>query len=109
MHDAIQRHGLIDPADWGYRRSEQRPALSDIVQKNAKGGTISYDYAENHSRYSSHSDVVVEVTAGVARVIGGNVGDTVSMRRINAAGDDIQEYELDASGFLRDGRDDGAP
>ncbi len=106
VHDAIQARilGLADRPFWGYRRSEQRPALGDIVQKNAKGGAISYDYAENHSRYSSHSDVVVEVTAGVARVIGGNVGDTVSMRRVNDAGDDIQEYELDASGFLRDGQ-----
>lgn len=106
VHDAIQARvlGLSDRPFWGYRRTEQRPALGDIIQKNAKGGTIGYDYAETHSRYPSHSDVVVEVTAGVARVIGGNVGDTVSMRRVNEQGDDIQEYELDAAGFLRAGQ-----
>jgi hypothetical protein len=47
---------------------------------------------------------VVEVTSHVARVIGGNVGDTVSMRDITSAGDNIQEYVLDADGFIAGGQ-----
>lgn len=107
VHDAIQARimGQGDRPFWGYRRTEQRPALGDIVQKNAKGGTITFDFAESNARYSSHSDIVVEVTPGVARVIGGNVADTVALRHVNAvSGDDIQEYLLDESGFIRDGQ-----
>jgi hypothetical protein len=43
----------------------------------------------------SHSDIVVEVSPDVVRVVGGNVGDTVTY------GGDLQEYELDVEGFLK--------
>lgn len=83
-----------DKPFWGYRITEQRPEIGDIIQRNRDEGAFSYSYAENHSDYSSHSDIVVEVTSDVVRVVGGNVGDTV------ATGTDLQEYRLDANGFL---------
>ncbi len=87
-----------DKPFWGYRITEEKPQLGDIVQRNRGAGEFTYSFAENHAEYSSHSDVVVEVTPDVVRVIGGNVGDTVSL------GGDIQEYDLDADGFIKPGQ-----
>lgn len=85
----------LDKPFWGYRITEQRPELGDIIQRNRSGGSFTFSYAENHAEYKSHSDIVVEVTPDVVRVIGGNVSDTVML------GTDIQEYELDADGFIK--------
>jgi hypothetical protein len=90
--------GRTDKPFWGYRITEQRPALGDIIQRNRAGNNFSFSYAENHADYASHSDIVVEVTPDVVRVVGGNVQDTVSLGR------DIQEYELDGGGFLKPGQ-----
>lgn len=105
-NDAIQARvvGRTNRPFWGYRRSERRPEIGDIIHRNRGAGAFTFDYAENHSNFISHSDVVVEVTSSVARVIGGNVGDTVSMRSIDGSGDNIQEYNLDSNGFIADGQ-----
>jgi hypothetical protein len=87
-----------DKPYWGYRITEQKPALGDIIQRNRAGNAFSFSYAENHADYASHSDVVVEVTPDVVRVIGGNVRDTVSF----ATG--AQEYDLDGDGFIKPGQ-----
>ncbi len=88
----------LDKPFWGYRITEKKPDLGDIIQRNRHHGQFTYSYAENHSQYSSHSDVVVEVTPDVVRVVGGNVGDTVAL------GGDPQEYELDGDGFIKPGQ-----
>ncbi|QQO01695.1 DUF2272 domain-containing protein [Pseudomonas sp. SW-3] len=85
----------LDKPFWGYRITEKQPEIGDIIQRNRGSGTFSYSYAENHSSYNSHSDIVVEVTPDVARVIGGNVSDTVTLNR------DLQEYHLDTEGFIK--------
>jgi hypothetical protein len=36
--------------------------------------------------------------------MGGNVGDTVSMREFTASGDNLQEYNLDQNGFVKPGQ-----
>lgn len=87
-----------DKPFWGYRITEQRPALGDIIQRNRAGNNFSFSYAENHADYSSHSDIVVEVTPDVVRMVGGNVQDTVSFGR------EVQEYELDGDGFIKPGQ-----
>lgn len=84
-----------DKPFWGYRITERRPELGDIVQRNRGNNNFSYSYAENHSQYNSHSDVVVEVRPDVIRVLGGNVSDTVTF------GGDLQEYHLDAEGYIK--------
>ena len=104
-HDAIQARfqSLGDKPFWGYQRNERAPALGDIILRNRGRSNFSFDYAENHSRYFSHSDIVVEVTPNVVRVMGGNVSDTVTMRSFDH-GDNIQEYELDSEGYVKDGQ-----
>lgn len=104
-HDAIQGKvlGRTDRPFWGYRRSDAKPELGDIIHRNRGSNNFTYDYTENHSSFESHSDAVVEVTSHVVRVIGGNVGDTVSMSEV-VGGDNLQEYNLDSQGFIADGQ-----
>ncbi|WP_169313734.1 DUF2272 domain-containing protein [Asticcacaulis biprosthecium] len=87
-----------DKPFWGYRITEAKPELGDIIQRNRGGNTYSFSYAENHAEYASHSDIVVEVTPDVVRVIGGNVGDTVGL------GAGLQEYDLTPDGHLKTGQ-----
>lgn len=105
VNDAIQSRilGRTDRPFWGYRPSEAKPALGDIIARNRDGNDYSFDYAENHEYYLSHSDIVVEVTDRVVRVMGGNVRDTVSTSTPHAPFD-IQEYELATDGQLRSGQ-----
>lgn len=100
VHDAIQARLLsrTDRPFWGWRIGEQRPALGDIVARNRLSNAYSYDYAESHPHYKSHSDVVVEVKDRIIRVLGGNVGDTVS------SSGELQDYDLDAGGFIAGGQ-----
>jgi len=88
----------LDKPFWGYRITERKPELGDIIQRNRSGGAFSYSYAENHTQYNSHSDIVIEVTPDVVRVTGGNVGNTAAFATAN------QEYDLDDAGFLRPGQ-----
>ncbi|MDN7141279.1 DUF2272 domain-containing protein [Pseudomonas sp. JQ170] len=88
----------LDKPFWGYRINEQKPEIGDIIQRNRESGVFTYSYAENHERYISHSDIVVEVTPDVVRVLGGNVSDTVTLSG------DLQEYQLDANGYLEPGQ-----
>lgn len=88
----------LDKPFWGYRISEQKPQIGDIIQRNRASGNFTYSYAENHAEYISHSDIVVEVTPDVARVLGGNVSDTVTMSS------DLQEYQLDSEGYIEPGQ-----
>lgn len=90
--------GRTDKPFWGYPISDKKPELGDIIQRNRSGGNYSFSYAENHSNYASHSDIVVEVTPDVVRVVGGNVGDSVRL------GDGLQEYALTADGYLKSGQ-----
>lgn len=85
----------LDKPFWGYRITEKKPEIGDIIQRNRGSGVFTYSYAENHSKYESHSDIVVEVTPDVVRVLGGNVSDTVTMDG------DLQEYQLDTEGFIK--------
>ncbi len=90
--------GRTDKPFWGYRITEEKPALGDIIQRNRGGNTFSFSYAENHAQYASHSDIVVEVKEDVVRVLGGNVSNTVGF------GTHLQEYHLTLDGHLKDGQ-----
>ena len=87
--------GRRDKPFWGYPITEAKVELGDIVQRNRGDGAYSFSYAENHSQYESHSDIVVEVTSSVARVLGGNVSDSVTLQGSK------QEYELDERGHIK--------
>lgn len=106
VHHAIKSRVVGDTSVpfWGYPIDKAKPELGDIVQRNRGGGNFSFAYAESHSSYVSHSDIVVEVRPDVIRVIGGNVGDTVSMKSMTRSGDNLQDYALDANGHIKAGQ-----
>lgn len=87
--------GRTDKPFWGYRINEEKPALGDIIQRNRGGNAFTFSHAENHAGYNSHSDIVVEVTPDVVRVLGGNVGNTVAFAT------SAQEYHLTPDGYLK--------
>lgn len=62
--------------------------------KNWPETDYTFSWAENHEKYNSHSDIVVEVKPDIVRVIGGNVSDSVNMK----------EYRLDKDGYLKEGQ-----
>lgn len=76
----------------GYRISEEPVRVGDILAKARNGSGVTYDNVLNKDWFDSHSDIVVEVKPGRAVIIGGNVGQSVSMR----------DVELDSSGCVSD-------
>jgi hypothetical protein len=70
----------------------QKPAVGDIIQNNRRGHKFDFAFASTHTKYESHSAIVVEVgqdtQGGFAFCIGGNENDSVrrSVVRLNANG-----------------------
>ena len=75
---------------WGFRISEHKPGLGDMVCRTRTAQRITYDFAASHSSFKSHCDIVVALEPGAAVTIGGNVSNSVSVTR----------YKLDATGQL---------
>ena len=77
---------------WGYRLTEYKPEVGDLIcyVRGSAIGKINYDSKSND--YESHTDLVVEKSGNLLKVIGGNVEDSVTMKHIL----------LDESGFLVD-------
>ena len=71
----------VDP-----RTTELQPG--DIVVKNRGGGNFNYSDFQNGKTdgASSHGDVVVSVSGGTAKVVGGNVSNKVTGYSVNARG-----------------------
>lgn len=78
----------------GYRISEEPVRVGDILAKARNGSGVTYDNVLSKDWFESHSDIVVEVKPGRAVIIGGNVGQSVSMRDVT----------LDNNGHVSDNR-----
>ena len=74
---------------WGFRLTERAPEVGDLICYSREAG-ISYD--TQSASYKSHCDIVVSKTATSIRVIGGNVGNSVS----------IKNLKIEANGLLAD-------
>lgn len=74
----------------GYRVTEKKPDVGDIVCRRRTSANITYDFASTNNGFSSHCDIVIRVTDDFVTTIGGNVSHTVS--RVN--------YPLTDEGFL---------
>lgn len=75
---------------WGYRLGESKPEVGDIVCQWRKT-KVDYDHAAAHSKFSSHTDIVVAATSKEITTIGGNVAQSVAAKT----------FRLDEGGFLR--------
>ena len=60
---------------------ERAPGVGDIIHANRNGQTLDYAFARTHTKYLSHSAIVVEVgTDSIGRfalTIGGNESDSI--------------------------------
>jgi hypothetical protein len=94
IHFAIQnrlghKHGAVFH---GWRLTEYRPKEGDLVCYSRAGSGITFDKAIKRDAYKSHSDIVVCVRPGEIGVIGGNVGDSVTLKFLTTT----------AGGYLND-------
>jgi hypothetical protein len=77
---------------WGYHPSEAPLKIGDLVcYARQPGITVN----TQSSSYKSHADLVVDVSAGKALVIGGNVGNSVTRKalKVDSAGLLVDQHE----------------
>ncbi|MEL7098886.1 MAG: DUF2272 domain-containing protein [Pseudomonadota bacterium] len=74
----------------GYRLSERRPQIGDLIARRRTSAAIDYDYAAQHDAFKSHTDMVIAVGNGYVDAIGGNLAHSVRTQR----------YRTDAAGYL---------
>lgn len=90
IHDSIVRRQRNEASPfWGFRITEHKPALGDMVCR-WRAVPRSFDDAARRDDFKSHCDIVVQLGDGSVNTIGGNVANSVSTTR----------YRLDAQGFL---------
>lgn len=92
INQAIEARAEQDErcAFWGYRLKERAPEVGDMVAY-ARQDDIDFDHRA--PVYKSHCDLVVAVRPGEIDVIGGNVQDSVTLKRL----------KTDSQGLLVDG------
>jgi hypothetical protein len=62
----------------GYKPEEVKIEVGDLIGRPRQTG-VTYD---TNNSYKSHTDIVVEVTPTEAKMIGGNIGNSVSMTKV---------------------------
>ncbi|WP_299877697.1 DUF2272 domain-containing protein [uncultured Sulfitobacter sp.] len=77
---------------WGYKISDHKPQIGDMVCRRRTSANITYDFASTHDAFKSHCDIVISIRDDHVSTIGGNISHTVA--RVN--------YPIDASGHLSD-------
>jgi hypothetical protein len=65
---------------WLFRPSEVAPRVGDILCNARDGSGVTFDNVDDGRSRAAHGDIVVSVSAGKIEVIGGNLGDSVSLR-----------------------------
>ena len=85
IHMALQNRvtGVPDAAFVGHRLDEYAPKVGDLVAYSRTDKPMTFTRAVNRQRYKSHSDVVVYTRQGEIGVIGGNVGHSVTLKRVS--------------------------
>lgn len=98
IRDAIaaKKSGDTEAAYWGHSSKERAPQVGDMLGYARESG-VDYDHQKpEQDKYRSHTDIVTRVGDGFLEVIGGNIGDTVSLRRVpiddNGMVQDQQRY-----------------
>lgn len=66
----------------GHRLKEFAPMVGDLIAHARADSDVSYDNAVNQGTFKSHCDLVVAVRPREIDVIGGNVGNSVSLRTL---------------------------
>jgi len=93
IRDAIekQKDGVSAPF-WGFKLGNHKPQLGDLVAQ-WRETSVAFDRLPSGG-FKSHCDIIVELGDNEVRAVGGNVGNSVSIR----------SFQLDSSGFLKPGK-----
>ncbi len=92
VHQAIKRREAgTNGSFWGFRLSEHKPAIGDIVCMARGNFSATYDHAKSNNAFSSHCDIIVSVRDDHVSTLGGNVGHTVKRKT----------FGLNNAGFLK--------
>ena len=91
IHAAIANAKAGQGAFLGRRIGQYVPKVGDVLQNNRGKHKFDFDYAATHTRYESHSAIVVEVgtdnRGGYLWTIGGNEGDSVGIKEVRLTAD----------------------
>jgi hypothetical protein len=71
--------GSTDAGMWGFRLAERAPEPGDLICYARQPG-VSYDTPS--ASYKSHADLVISRTASEIEVLGGNVGNSVTLKHL---------------------------
>jgi hypothetical protein len=82
INDAIRCCDQPDAAFQGKRIEDYAPQLGDLICRRRAGSDVTFDNAANTSWYTSHTDIVTAIKPGEVEMIGGNVSQSVSVRRL---------------------------
>jgi len=72
----VARESGTDAPFWGFRLSEHKPQLGDLVCRGRTNQNITYDFARQEDAFFSHCDVVCRIEDGKVFAIGGNVSQS---------------------------------
>jgi hypothetical protein len=99
VHDAVtKKEAGVHAPFWGHRLSDYAPQPGDMIAE-WRINQRTYDDAKSMDKFASHCDIVVRVTDSHAYTIGGNVSNSVFMRK--------NRFALDSSGKLKPGATSG--
>ena len=91
IHQSIKKREAGSAASfWGFRLNEHKVGLGDLVCQ-WRESVQTYDSAKADDSFFSHCDVVVEVSPGSVRALGGNNDHSVGFKT----------YATNAAGFLK--------
>jgi hypothetical protein len=82
INDAIKRCNEDGAPFHGKRIEEYAPQLGDLICRTREGSDVTFDTALNTPWYTSHTDIVTALKPGQIEMIGGNVSQSVSVRRL---------------------------
>jgi hypothetical protein len=95
VHWAIRNAEREEGLFHGLPITEHPPGVGDIIQNNRSGHRFDFAFARTHSKYESHSAIVVETGQDPSGLylltVGGNEGNSVGMK----------EVRLTNSGFVK--------
>jgi hypothetical protein len=82
INDAIKRCNDPEAPFHGKRLEEYAPQLGDLIARTRAGSDVTFDTAPNTPWYTSHTDIVTAIKPGEVEMTGGNVSNSVYVRRL---------------------------
>jgi hypothetical protein len=101
--DAKSKRSVADASApfWLFRLGEHKPRLGDLV---CMWRLTPRTFDNLPSDFSSHTDVIVEITGETVKTLGGNVGNSVTRKTFNLRNDGFLKAEQKVFAIMRNNR-----